>query len=295
MQNYGVPPRRGEFYKKRGFTFIELAVVIAIFAILTTTAVVGLRYFQFSTTLNGEANKMVSAIKLARNKAMASENNQNYGLYFDLTGKYVLFSGDSYATTSADNIIYNLAPQIEFDSVNLNGGQTVIFNHVSGATEQTGAITIKLTSNPSEFQTILINASGQAYLADSGIFSLPSKRDSRHTHFLYNFNIKNAALLRLSFPDDNFNYDINFQDYLNAVKDAFYWQGTIAVGGQAQTLEIKTHSLTDISAQFSIQRDQRYNNKTAQIFIDGDNLINYSVNGSTTKGTSIFVSEPEWQ
>lgn len=280
----------------KGFTFIELMVVVAISAILIAIAIAGLRYFQFSTTLKSEANKIISAVRLAQNKALASENDQNYGIYFNTAEKkYILFGGNSYIADSPLNITYELAPQIIFGDINLNGGQIVIFNHINGATEQYGTVTIELASNPVEFQNILINSSGETYIADSTVLSFPPNHDSRHTHFTYNLNIKDAVLMRLSFPDDSLNYDINFQNYLNAGKDAFYWQETIAVGGQNQIIEIKTHSLTDASAQFSIRRDQRYNDKAIQIFIDGDNLINYQSNGSTTKGASLFVSEPEWQ
>lgn len=282
---------------KKGFTFIELLVVVAIFALLTLTVAVGFHYFQSGTILNSEMGKIMSAIRLAQNKAVASEANQDYGIYFDITGrKYILFNGDSYATTSATNIAYSLQSQIQFTSVNLNSeGQAVVFNHVNGTTNQYGLISLALIANPSQPQTILINPSGETYPFTAAVLSLPPNRDSRHTLFNYGKNTQNAITLRLTFPNDSFNYDIVFQNYLNASKNAFYWQGAINVNGQNQIMEIKTYSLLDTAAQFSIKRDKRYNNKAVQILLDNDNLINYQDNGSTTKGTSPFVSEPQWQ
>ena len=86
----------------------------------------------------------------------------------------------------------------------------------------------------------------------------------------------------------------------NLEDNQIYWEGEIDVGGETQKLKIHTHRLNAPDTQFCIHRDRRYNNKALNIDISGDggvtpNLIGYNSEGQTTKGSSIFVSEPEWQ
>ena len=75
----------------------------------------------------------------------------------------------------------------------------------------------------------------------------------------------------------------------------FDWSGSILVNGSNQVLRVHTHSLTSTSTAFSVTRDRRYNNAALNISLDGQNLINYAADGTTTQGTSLWVSAPVWQ
>lgn len=279
----------------KGFTLIEVLVVIAIFLIIGVLAAPGFRYFQYRTSLDNDAARVINVLRLAQNKTLAAEKDNNYGVHLE-NKKYVLFAGALYSPTSASNINYDLAAETEFYEINLNGGgNNIVFSRVSGATDQYGVIKLRLFNSPNQTKTISVSSSGQII---SGIPSTPANStliDTRHIHFNYNKAIKTASILKLTFPDDSFSYDINFQNYLNAAQDHFLWEGAVAVGGQNQKLKIHTHGLTDTSAIFSITRDRRYNNKALQILLDGDNLINYSADGAASQGASAFVGAPENQ
>jgi len=283
------------FKTQKGFTLIEILVVITIFIILGAISIAGIRYFQSQTNLNNDAEKIIATLRLAQNKTIASESESIYGVHFE-NNFFVLFKGDIYNPNSPDNNMYYLSPRTEIYAINLNGqGTNIIFNRVTGNTDQYGAIKLRLISLPNQTKTISIDSIGQVFLGDQKTYPNPTNQDTRHIHIDYNKNIKNASLLRLTYPDDNISYDINFPDHLNANQTAFYWKATITINGQPQTLEILTHSLTDISTQISIKRDKRYNNKSLQIYIDGDNLINYTASGTATKGLSPFISTPQIQ
>lgn len=278
----------------KGFTFIEIIVVVSIFLILGILTMASFRYFQSRSNLNDDAEAIINILRLAQNKTLASEKETNYGVHFE-NKSYALFAGPTYVATST-NIVYNLLSKTEIFEISLNGeGKEIIFDRVSGRTNQYGTIKLRLINLPNQQKIISIDFSGQIFLGSLEAYSNPSNRDSRHIHFNYAKNIKTALVLRLYFPDDNFAYDINFQNFLKKDKDEFDWQETVVVKNQNQVLRIHTHSLTDINAQFCIHRDRRYNNKSIQISLDEDNLINYSADGAATKGASLFVTAPEIQ
>ncbi len=175
------------------------------------------------------------------------------------------------------------------------GYPDILFDKVDGKTQNVGNIKIIYKDDPSYFKLVKINSYGMAYI---DVTQPPQNNtrivDSRHVHFTYYADIRNATTLSLDFPG-YFTQNINFADYYNAPKNEFDWSGTINVGGEDQVLRISTHSITPTSAIFSVERDLRYNTKALSINLDGENLINYDVSGNVTKGLSANVSNPEIQ
>lgn len=295
--NVKILPRKTTIPKNKvgGFTLIEILIVIATLSILASAVIINFHDFQLNADLNNEAEKILNIVKLAQNKTLASEEGSSYGIHLE-NNLYVLFKGQVYSNSSIDNLYYELLPSVEIYEINLNGGgQDIIFNRVTGETSQSGNFKLKLKSSDSRTETISVISSGHIFSGAANSYPNPQNSDTRHIHFTYNKGIKAANILKLYFPDENFIYNINFQSYLNDSKDEFIWADSIAVENQNQKLEIKTHFLTDTSAQFSIHRDRRYNNKALQVFIDDDNLINHALSGVAAKGDSPFVSEPEIQ
>jgi hypothetical protein len=166
-------------------------------------------------------------------------------------------------------------------------------------------VSLWLKSDHSKTRTVGIKTSGKITLGEE-VFSPDDsdrKKDSRHVHFNYNQNVQNAVTLHLVFldyPGDNF--DISFQDYLNADKTEFFWEGIVSVGPAGskteQRLKIHTHSLTVMTTQFCIHRplspDQSYNDKALNIYLDDQEFIEYAADtkGTTTKGSSFWVENP---
>jgi len=258
-------------------------------------AVPAFNFFQRQNTLEAVAQEIISALQMAQNKTLASEGASNFGVHFE-TNKFVLFKGASYNPASTDNENHNLPNILQISQINLNGGSTnIIFERLTGTTQSFGSIKIEFIDDSSKNVTIFISASGVVGLNASNPSDATRIYDSRHTHFVFSQNTKNASILTLYFPADNFTQEINYQTYLNPAKDEFSWEGIVNVNGANQTLKIHSHGLTDSATAFCLHRDRRQNSKALNIFLDGQNLINYSATGTTTPGTSPWVGIPQLQ
>ncbi len=286
-----------QFFKKsNSFTLIESLIIFGIFIILTAITVPLFRFFEKETDLNNSTEEIINVLRLAQNKTLASEGDNQYGVHFE-SNKYVLFKGISYNPSATDNEIYNLSMRVEIYEIDLTGGGTeVIFDRITGVTSQFGKISLRLKDNISKIRQISINSSGEiAYGQEVAPADTNRLKDSRHVHFDYSRSIATSTeIIKLTL--DSTIKEITIADYLQDGQIA--WEGEVDVGGQNQTLKIHTHRLNNPDTQFCIHRDRRYNNKTLTIDISGEAtgyLIQYNTNGQTSPGTSIYVSEPNWQ
>lgn len=283
-----------------------MLIVIGIIGILVAFAFPAYRFFQKESDLTNLSVEIVNTIRLAQNKTLASERASQYGVYFDqitIPNRYILFKGGSYGSRDASfDEIHKFSSFVEISEMNLAGGVSeVVFNRVSGETLQSGNIFLRLKIDPTKIKTIYIESSGRVDLVSSPTPSDEERiKDSRHVHFTYNQDARNAATLHLIFlnyPADN--SDIDFQANLNPGKTKFYWEGSVLVGPVGnkteQKLFIQTHSLDLTAAQFSVHRDRRYNDNALEITLDDQNLIHYTADGQTTKGSSVHVTDPQWQ
>jgi general secretion pathway protein H len=73
--------RRGSVRAPRGFTLLELLVVISLAAILTGTVILGFTGADAEQRLKGSADKLAYTIELARQYAL--QRNREWGLYVE--------------------------------------------------------------------------------------------------------------------------------------------------------------------------------------------------------------------
>ena len=122
---------------RKGFTLVELVVVIGILTILGTFTMLNLTTLQNHTNLNTSVETMLSDIKQQQLKAMLGDTetratSSKYGVYFDAVNKrYVLFHGNSYSSSEASNYPVQLDSGLAFSSVTLPNN-VIIFDRVSG-------------------------------------------------------------------------------------------------------------------------------------------------------------------
>lgn len=294
----------------KGFTLMELLVIVAAVLILAAMAASSFRFFGQSSDLNNNTEEIVNALRMAQQKTLASESASQYGVYFSTSSsphQYTLFKGASYALRDVSfDEIHQLSKKTEIFEINLLGAREAVFSKVSGNASPSGVLKLRLSEDVSKTAAVSIDQSGRIVAGQElSPDNLPNPRDSRHLHFAYNANSQDALILKLVFPDfPADNLEINFQTYLNGDKTEFFWEGVVSVGPAGskteQKLKIHTHSLTSLTSQFSLHRDRRYNDKALWLVL-ADNgldeeLIRYSADGlTTTKGQSVYVSEPEWQ
>jgi type II secretory pathway pseudopilin PulG len=281
--------------KNRGFSLVEILIVLGILIILMGMAVPAFRVFQKSSDLDGQAEKIIDTLRLAQNKTVASEESAQYGVYFDNSvwpNKYTLFRGSDYSLRNASfDVAHNLPSQIEIHEIDLGGGGGIYFEKLTGYTSSSasfGKISIRLKDDVSKTKTVYIENSGLAGLTlpaiplDTGRLS-----DSRHIHFDYNRTI-NTANEKIVLDFTTVNQEIVIADNL---KDGqIYWEGVVNVDGSDQKIKIHTHRLNSFDTQFCVHRDRRYDDKALTISISGDligeSLINYTDAGQETRGTS---------
>jgi len=287
--------------RERGFTLFEIIIVISILTVLAVISVTDFVAFQKKTDLNNSLQEVVSILRVAQNKTLASENSGQYGVYLNTVtspNQYTLFKGISYASRDVSyDKIHSLPQAIEFFGINLGSGNEIVFDKLIGTTGQSGSASLRLKADTTQTRIFYVSSSG-AIGFQPPVTPPDSNRikDSRHLHFDYSrlVNTLNENIV-LTF-DGSVNQTIPISMYL--IGGQIDWQGTVSAGGTNQTVRVHTHKLNSPDTQFSIHRDRRLNNKSLTITISGDvsgNLIQYSADGLTTTYSSIYVSNFAWQ
>ena len=279
----------------KGFVFIELLVVISIIMLLAGMALASFRFFQNKMGLDETADQMVNILRLAQNKTLASEGQTSYGIHF-AADSFTLFTGSSYNPANSSNLQYNLTRGLEIFNVSLaGGGQDVVFNRLNGRTNQSGQVSLRMAADQMQVRNIYISSAGQIGLDVQSSPSDTRQKDSRHVHFNYGRAIDiNSEKIILTFsnpPNPPTTQEIILKDNLDTSGE-ISWEGTVLVGGQNQTIIIRTHQLSP-TAIFSIIRDRRLNTKSLSVSLSGEpgySLISYTSLGAVSAGSSSWVS-----
>src|SRR3989344_4082252 len=280
-----LPTGRSSKTYSKGFTLIELLVVTAIITLLVVIALARFTTFGRQINIDLASQQLISALQLARNQTVASEDETVYGVHFE-ANKYVLFKGSDYAT-STDTKEFNL-DKVELYEINLlpAGSSNVVFTRIRGGTENTGNIRVRLIAEPSRTKNILINSLGQVSL--QAVLSPVDTRisDTRHVHLDFGWSMQSSTTMSLIFSDPG-NPDviqnINISGYIAGGK--FDWEGTVDVYGEDQTLRIHSHLLNASNTILSVHRDRRYNTKALEIRVDGVAVATYDASGNVTAGS----------
>jgi len=293
---------KGKRQVAKGFTLLELLVVVGILIILAGIIISNIGFFREESQLNNLAGEVINILRLAQNKTLASEQASSWGVYFSTTTdphQYTLFKGGNYASrdTSFDEI-RKLPKAIIISEIDLaDGGSEVVFDRIVGTTKQPGSITLELKTDSAKNKVIHIEGSGQVGLTFPLIPSDENRlKDSRHIHIDYTRFISTSTEKLILTFEGGIIETIIIKDYTK--DDQIYWEKEVNVGGEIQKLKIHTHRLNDPDTLFCIYRDRRFNNKSLSITISGDTsgtLIEYSADGLIIIKTSIYASDPIWQ
>lgn len=149
---------------KKGYTLIEVLVVVVILGILLALAVTSFPSLFDRRSLEGLEQQTISLLEEARARTLSSHEasagsgeGSAYGVYFDTTNNELeLFSGTSYETANAVKVVAfgeNFLFSIDF-------GDQVSFERLTGRARQTGTITITEQSSGNT-EEITIDSSGR--------------------------------------------------------------------------------------------------------------------------------------
>jgi type II secretory pathway pseudopilin PulG len=291
----------------KGFTLIELLLVLFFFAVLLGGSVVLVSSLRDDSELTNTAQEILSVMRLAQNRTVASEGQTQYGAYFDNTSsphQYVLFQGSDYASrVVAEDEVYKLPGTLEFSTISLGAGSEVVFQRIQGTSSVAGDVTLTVKADASKTRTVYVQSSGNMEIGVTAAASDTDRtKDSRHVHVSYGSRVIGASeTMRLDFV--SVTEDILISDYLSA--GVFDWEDTVVVDGETQSLRIHTHQFNSgipNETVFSIHRDRRFNTKPVTIELndspvdpDLGTIIQYDAAGVTTPGTSIYASSPAQQ
>lgn len=289
----------------KSFTLVELLVIIGILVILATLSVSVFRFFQKESDLNNSSEEIINTLKLAQSKTLASEGASQCGLYFDTSAsphQYILFKGSDFATRDISfDEIYELPNTVEIYEINLGGGKEVVFNRLTGETNQPGNIALRLKTDPTKNKIIYVEDYGQIGQTSPSVPTDGREKDSRHVHFDLGWSIQNATTLKFSFPNIPQIETVDMADYFDTDKTEFDWDGTFSVGGTDQVFRVHTHFLDAFNTLLCIHRDRNQGKNDQKVIIyiiDGGidkDIAHYLADAADTVEKGFYSGEPQRQ
>lgn len=135
--------------KEKGFTVIELMVVIAVITVVTITSFVMISKLNAKSSFNNAKTIITSTLQESRNKAVTGYGTSDQGVLIN-SNELVLFEGSSYSGTGTT--VY-LPPAISLSAP----GTTVVFKRITG---KANTATNFILSNSAGSSTISISSNG---------------------------------------------------------------------------------------------------------------------------------------
>lgn len=298
----------------KGFTLIELMLVLFFFAVLLVSSIAVVNSLQSDSELTKATHNILSVLRIAQSQTVASEDDTRYGVYFDdMTSphQYVLFQGQfplfGYATRIvANDEIHKLSKVLEFSTISFGLGKEIVFERIQGTADIAGNIVVRVKSDVSKTKTMYVETSGNIEIGNMAVPTDSDRvKDSRHVHVDFtgrdiDVSVATSETITLTFFSPSVTETIILSDFLSGGQ--IVWEEEVDVGGEMQKIKIHTHRLNDVGfiSQFSIHRDRRFNTKAVDIEISGDlpdpnKIIQYNAAGVTTPGDSSHVSSPVQQ
>jgi len=150
-------------FNKKGFTLIEVLVVLAILTILLGLSTVAVLNIQRGQILENNTWFIVSFLRRAQNQALNGvsvdgTNQVNFGIHFDPSNKkYILFQGNSFNAADPYNFPQDI-PDALVLSTDLPSGNNVIFSKITGRVANFDVAHHQITlTHPTDGRTSVIN------------------------------------------------------------------------------------------------------------------------------------------
>lgn len=142
---------------QKGFTLIEILVVLGISAILATGGFLSLSGLRRQESLRLSAESMVAFLRDAHQRSVSQEGGLGWGVHFEnsATGRdsYWRFSGSD-STAAVDRIALPSGVELETAS------SEVSFSKLRGLPDAAAIVKIRLSNDSASFRTITINEQG---------------------------------------------------------------------------------------------------------------------------------------
>lgn len=145
-----------EVSARKGFTLVELIIVVSILATVFGTVLPFFGSFQETTLLTTEMQNLVQHARRAQSNAVSGKRNSDWGVQFTSTGT-IVFAGSTFASRNTD-----LDQSHTFDlNVATSGSGEVVFVRQSGHARDASSTTLYHIASGTG--TIVINDVGQIH------------------------------------------------------------------------------------------------------------------------------------
>ena len=143
----------------KGFTLLELLIVMGIIAIISVLAISSLGRFRKNSALDSAHQDTLTALHEARELTLSSKEATTYGVHFQ-TDKAVRFTGAIYNADATSNVPYIFDSRVRIVEINLGGGSDVIFRRLTGEAGATGNVVVAVYGQDTHRATTTISLSG---------------------------------------------------------------------------------------------------------------------------------------
>lgn len=144
----------------KGFTLIEILVSLVILGLAVTIVTFSFSKLNSSQTLKQSAEIVVSVLDEAKSLTLSSKEASQYGVYFEAS-RITLFKGGVYSSSDPSNVITSLSGLVGIRNISLfAGGSSIIFDRLTGETDNFGTMEIFLEGSPDDFITVTVSSTG---------------------------------------------------------------------------------------------------------------------------------------
>jgi len=142
---------------KKGFTLVELLLVIFIISIMSFLSISSLSKYKNNQIHKLDVDQTISALNSARIKASTGENSRNYSVVIDPANKTLTVS---LVQTDPTDPVYTETINLNSNTTITNtiAGQpanTIVFSRYTGETTNTGTITLSTSTGDNNISSIV--------------------------------------------------------------------------------------------------------------------------------------------
>ena len=146
----------------RGLTLAEVIVVVAILVMVVGIMLFSLTDFRRTQLLSGTTEQLIGLLNEARSRTLAAVEGAQHGVHLS-ANQLQLFQGVTYAGGTVKQTLA-IDPALTL-AYSLNGGVgDIIFQKLTGKTNQYGTATLSLASDSTKNRVISIESTGLVQL-----------------------------------------------------------------------------------------------------------------------------------
>lgn len=141
--------------REKGYTVMELLVVIAVLAILAGLSMAGFSNFSKKEALDAGATALIAGLRDARAQTLASVGGSQYGINVSTTS-FSFFKGSTYDAAASTTSVFRFSSYVRASSTQAS----FVFQRITGNAVASGTIDVYMASDPTIKKTIQVEATG---------------------------------------------------------------------------------------------------------------------------------------